>query len=192
MRVCYNTKHVFARLFRQPIELGKLDWQFGDMGSLAALVTLCCMVKSGYEPVFEFGTYRGRTAYNFAVNGSQPVHTLDRLDEPEFSGTIGECLVGKNRPLRVVQLNADSRAFDFTAYEGKMGLVLVDGGHDYATCRADTGTAFRLVRPGGLIVWDDYNVDWPGVRKVIDELDAQGVDLLLLAEESLVVWGLTQ
>lgn len=191
MRTAHNAKFNFPHLFKHEIRLGKLDWQFGDMGSLAALVTLCCLVKSGYEPVFEFGTFRGRTTYNLALNAKHTVITVDwngasdaGMDRSRFAECIQDC------PVDVLQINADSRTHDFSDLYGYMGLVFVDGGHDYETCKSDTENAFKLIRPGGLVIWDDYNVDWPGVMRAIDEVDAQGHDLIFFKEESLVVYGL--
>ena len=37
-----------------------------------------------------------------------------------------------------------------------MGMVIVDGGHSYEVAKSDTQNALRLVRNGGIIVWDDY------------------------------------
>jgi hypothetical protein len=46
---------------------------------------------------------------------------------------------------------------------------LVDAGHEYANGINDTRTAFRLVAPGGIILWDDFQPYWHGlVRGIIE------------------------
>ena len=189
MLISNNAKFNFPHLFKHEIRMGKLDWQYGDMGSMAALVTLCCLVKSGYEPVFEFGTYRGRTAYNLALNASMPVTTLDWDGDAE-EGFKASCIGEVAKGGTVFQLMGDSRTFDLSPFYGKMGLVLVDGGHSFETCWSDTQNAFKLIRPGGLIVWDDCSLDWPGVVQAIEKFEAQGHELIMLREEALVVYGL--
>ena len=192
MLISNNAKFNFPHLFRHEIRMGKLDWQYGDMGSMAALVTLCCLVKSGYEPVFEFGTYRGRTTYNLALNAEQVVTTLDWLGSGDsYKGSIGECFGEcKLSEIDILPLTGDSRTFDFSEWHNQMGLVLVDGGHSFETCWSDTQNAFKLIRPGGLIVWDDCSLDWPGVVQAIEKFEAQGHELIMLREEALVVYGL--
>ena len=46
--------------------------------------------------------------------------------------------------------------------------MLVDAGHEYEFVKADTETALRLIRPGGTILWDDYDPGWPGVVRAVD------------------------
>jgi hypothetical protein len=58
-----------------------------------------------------------------------------------------------------------------------MDLVLVDANHSYENVKSDTGNAFGMLRPGGVIVWDDYR--WlrvhticAGVTVFLNELQA--------------------
>jgi hypothetical protein len=53
---------------------------------------------------------------------------------------------------------------------GHLYNVIVDGGHAHNVCVSDTVLALRLVRPGGVIVWDDYTPYWPGVKETLDAL----------------------
>ncbi len=72
---------------------------------------------------------------------------------------------------RITQLLADSLTFDAGDHAGRYDLVLVDGGHEYAHGVADTRTALRLVAPGGLVVWDDFQPYWHGlVRGICQEM----------------------
>jgi predicted O-methyltransferase YrrM len=54
-------------------------------------------------------------------------------------------------------------------------LLHLDGGHDYASVAADLRAWWPLVRPGGILIGDDYNTNgvWPEVRQAFDEFFSQ-------------------
>jgi predicted O-methyltransferase YrrM len=59
-----------------------------------------------------------------------------------------------------------------------MDFVFVDADHSYRFVKADTERAFQLIRPGGVILWDDYvwNENHPeceGVARCLHELLSQ-------------------
>ena len=68
---------IFPNLYEQEIVLGKLGWQWGDVSNFEGLIFFCLLAKYGYSPVVEFGTFRGRTTYNLALNSKQKVLTID-------------------------------------------------------------------------------------------------------------------
>jgi predicted O-methyltransferase YrrM len=169
------------------IQLGALDYQWGDLNSLQSLTLLCRLARSGYAPVFEFGTFRGRTTYNIALNlpAGEKIITLDahytddsrsnlgNIRYPEYE--TGEIFLHADSGIRekITILRGDSTTLDLTKYYGQFGLVFVDGGHSYEVCLADSLTALKLSKTGGLILWDDYNEYWPGTKKAIDEVHEQ-------------------
>jgi hypothetical protein len=56
-----------------------------------------------------------------------------------------------------------------TRYEGRIGLLHIDGNHAYEQIREDAGTWIPWVKPGGWIVFDDYEWDWgDGPQRVAD------------------------
>ena len=65
-----------------------------------------------------------------------------------------------------------SRPFDF---------IYVDGGHDAGTALADGLLSFRLLRPGGLIVFDDYTAE---VKTAVDALAAAHPRDLVVAQRA--------
>jgi len=152
---------------------------------LALLVELGRFLNARH--VFEIGTYNGATAWCLARNlpGSE-VHTLDLPLESDPALAYGVSDV-TNRipftrrayeelPLRgssVVQHWGDSATFDFAPWRDSIDLVYVDGAHSREYVRADTATAFELVRESGAIVWDDYWRRIDGVRAVLDEVSAE-------------------
>jgi len=133
--------------------------------------------------IFEFGTYDGATTLLLARAAPQAqVTTFDLPPEDvvamggvvaeqlDIVGGAGAKFRGQPESERIVQLYGDSRKFDPKPYEGAMGLVLVDGSHEYDCAQADCQNALRMLEPGGLIVWDDYAARWPGVVRAVDEL----------------------
>lgn len=58
-------------------------------------------------------------------------------------------------------------------------LVFIDGGHDWQDVQKDVNLAIRLLVPGGLIAFHDYqNGTDPGVDKVAWELQGQGARMV--------------
>ncbi len=62
-----------------------------------------------------------------------------------------------------------TETFGRTAYEGAIGLLHIDGNHEYEQVAADARAWTPRVKPGGFIVFDDYDWDWgDGPRRVAD------------------------
>jgi hypothetical protein len=102
------------------------------------------------------------------------VRTLARrlLGKAYGSFVPGECFLGAPPEVRsrIRSIQADSRQVDLSDLYGRAGLVIVYGGHAHGVCVSDTVLALRLVRPGGVIVWDDYTPYWPGAKETLDAL----------------------
>lgn len=149
------------------------DWQLG----VVEQAMLPAVAKAvGATLAFEIGTFDGGTtlALADALPPSAAVHTID-LPDDAFSATqdpssFGPSDVGRafrNAEVReraeIVQHRCDTKTFDFSPWFGKVDLVLVDGAHDRIHGVADSQTALRLVRPGGLVFWDDFEPYWHGM-----------------------------
>jgi len=140
---------------------------------------------------FEIGTFDGRTTENMAAN--QPddgkCYTLDLPPEgadaaalPLACGDItyinketsGARISSSEKSGKITQLYGDSGTFDFAPYENQIDLMFVDGSHSYEYVLADTEKAYKMVKPGGLILWHDYDSRWwPGVTRALNELQSQ-------------------
>ena len=127
--------------------------------------------------MFEFGTCTGRTTYLWARNSppDATVTTLtlgpeqrelyqasdtdraeDRdiaLEESDFESFL---YTGTDVSHKVKQLFGDSKLFDESPYARQVDLIFVDGSHAYSYVVSDTQKALRMIRPGGLILWHDY------------------------------------
>jgi predicted O-methyltransferase YrrM len=143
----------------------------GAVAELAVLALIC--KASRPERIFEIGTFRGRTALNFALNTPERcrIHTLDlpphekRLARQK-AGSADEDIISRSDPgvdyrgkdvaHKIEQLYGDSSDFDFSPYFDSMDIVFVDGAHHYDAALSDTTNALRMVRPGGVIIWHDF------------------------------------
>ena len=64
----------------------------------------------------------------------------------------------------------ETQAFGRTVYEGAIGLLHIDGNHEYEHVLADVRGWAPRVKPGGWLVLDDYDWDWgDGPRRVADD-----------------------
>jgi len=177
------------------------------VSELAVLAKAAAAVPPGRE-IIEIGTFDGRTTLNLAVNSAPttPVFTLDLPPElaTKFALDRGERkFVDKPAPgeryrrasapwkdstAKITQLLGDSGTFDWSAHFGKAGLVFVDGSHAYDYAKHDTEMAFKLVAPGGMVLWHDYGV-WEGVTRALEELETERkLGLKQVRGTSLVFW----
>jgi len=168
-------------------------------GVLTPLEQLACLalITRSVAPlsIFEIGTFRGRTALNFALNSPKDcsVYTLDlprgttaaseRGRKPADRELVrasvpGHCYESKDVADKIVQLYGDSTRFDFSPYFGAMDLVYVDGAHHYDAVCSDTRNALAMLRPGGCVIWDEFANygDYHDVtRAVIDMVGAEHI-----------------
>jgi predicted O-methyltransferase YrrM len=160
-------------------------------------LALMALATQAVQPstIFEIGTYRGRTALNFALNSPDNcrVYTLDLPPAHEqvsvaHLSAADQKLVSNRQPGRdfdgadvqpkITQLLGDSTQFDFEPYASAVDLVFVDGGHTYDIASSDTRAARMMCRPGGVIMWHDWGNygDYHDVmRAVLDQLPASEV-----------------
>lgn len=144
------------------------------------LVLQALVSARGVRTAFEIGTFNGGTTRVIAEalpdDGQMwtldlPPADFDRTQSPEnFGGhSVGREYRDSPAAGRITQFLEDSVAFDPAPFEGRCDLVLVDGAHDHEHGVADTLTAFRLVAPGGIVIWDDFTSYWHGLVRGIFE-----------------------
>jgi predicted O-methyltransferase YrrM len=158
------------------------------------------------DRIFEIGTYRGRTALNFALNSPESckIHTLD-LPPQERSRAQGatneaDALIiassetgvdyrGKPGAEKIHQLYGDSLRFDFSPYLGRMDIAFVDGAHHYDAVKSDTNNALRMVRPGGWVIWHDFACygDYNDVTRAVLDL-LPGNQIVQIADSQLACY----
>lgn len=158
----------------------------------AELMFIAALVRQRQPAVcFEIGTFDGRTTENIAAN--QPAggrcYTLDLPPEDVGKAALplacgdtsyidkpasGARLSKRSREERITPLFGDSGTFDFSPWDNRVDLMFVDGSHSYEYVLSDTEAAWKMVKPGGLILWHDYASRWwPGVTRALNQLQTQ-------------------
>jgi predicted O-methyltransferase YrrM len=181
-----SLEELFPGTARLPIHLERsLPRAVGNLTTdeLAAMALICQWLKPSV--VFEFGTFNGRTTLNLAANtpAETKIYTLDLAEPGETQHSLDQVDVDlhlrdesgnffRNTPMsaKIEQLWGDSALFDETVFHGKVDLILVDAAHSYEYVRSDTTKAMAMLRPGGVILWHDYCVWYPGVFEYLHEL----------------------
>lgn len=172
-----------------PSTAHQFELPYGEQVVLASIVRLV-------EPrlVLEIGTFTGRTTRLIADHAPPccVVHTLDlprgtNSNEPAIWRRIGEAFRDDSRYTeRIEQHWGDSSRFDYSPFRGA-DLVFIDGAHDYESVRVDSRSAMSIVSERGVVVWDDYGVQFPGVWRALHELPERD-RLVRIARTRLVVY----
>jgi predicted O-methyltransferase YrrM len=160
--------------------------------------------------IFEFGTCTGKTSYLFAKNSPEDAtvvtltlgpdqlkdyvsesadsqrSTKHAMQESSFTKFL---YTGTPEEAKIKQVFCDSKHFDESPYHGKMDLIFVDGSHAKSYVISDSEKAFRMIRPGGLILWHDYRGRWEtqDVFRVLNEI-AKNKKLVHIQDTSLVAF----
>ncbi|UCC78233.1 MAG: class I SAM-dependent methyltransferase [Candidatus Zixiibacteriota bacterium] len=154
------------------------------LDELAYLALITAVKKP--ENIFEIGTFRGRTALNFALNSPEncTVYTMDlppnnKNDVLEEAGKNDKLIIKKSEPdieykgkgveYKIKQIYGDSTKFDFSPYYGKMDIVFIDGAHHYNAVIIDTKNAIKMIKQDGVIIWHDFAIygDYNDVTRAV-------------------------
>ena len=166
---------LFDQAEKMSINLGGLRLQeYGNM-SYEELCTMALIVRCLQpENIFEIGTFDGTTTLQMALNSPANAKILTLNLPPhrlETKYPIGVSPLDLNLPFavssgvkfrdipesaKITQLFGDSAAFDFSPYDKRMDLVLVDASHLYDYVKNDTEQAFMMIKQSGVILWHDY------------------------------------
>lgn len=145
------------------------------------------------EVVVEIGTWNGNRAVEMAQAApAMRYYGFDLFEEatpqtdeeeknvkPHFDRwQVQEALIKSGVAASLVPGNTKESLPKFIALnpELKADLIYIDGGHAVETIRSDFENAKKMVKPGGVIVFDDYYVDMPeedldkwGANRVLEE-----------------------
>lgn len=161
-----------------------------SLGAAEQFVLQAILAGRDVQSAFEIGTFNGGTTRILAeglpddgrvTTMDLPPAAFDATQSPDdFTGVdVGRAYRDSPAAGKITQLFQDSLTFDPSPYAARYDLVLVDGGHEYEHGVADTRSALRLVAPGGIILWDDFNAYWHGlVRGICQEMAGRALGRL--------------
>jgi predicted O-methyltransferase YrrM len=158
-----------------------------SISMLEGAVLAALIQKVGAKRIFEFGTYKGVSTTQLALNlpDDGMVYTLDLPeDHPAYSLAIPKSeerqiaaetgkgiLIPQELRHQVTFVRSDSAKFDTTPYRGMMDLVFVDGAHSYEYVKNDTEKGLEMLRPGGIIAWHDCAPSHPDLVRYLKSLN---------------------
>lgn len=139
--------------------------------------------------VFEFGTYKGVSITQLALNvpDAGRICTLDlpegqtdvalAIPDPDELQIAREAGKGSLIPAdlrgRIEFLKQDSAKFDETPLRGQMDFVFVDGAHSAEYVKSDSEKGWRMLRSGGVIAWHDFRVEDADVVRYLLQFPTQ-------------------
>ncbi len=161
------------------LNLAMMPRSNASVSTLEFVCLLLLMKRARAGCVFEFGTYKGVSITQLALNlpDGAKIYTLDLPDgqvttelpisiakdiDIAFQGGKG-CLVPEELRSRITFLRQDSARFDPAPYEGQVDFVFVDGAHNREYVRNDSEKGWRMLRRGGIIAWHDCAPNDPEV-----------------------------
>ena len=178
----------------------------GELGAFDSVIMSILAQNAPPGDVFEFGTYLGRTTRQLAMRRPQStVFTIDCQDSEGRAiqrgrpsdvpfcaiprADIGKAFRGTPEEERIIQLWGDSQHYELDEFHGSMGIVFVDGGHDYETALSDLRHARAMLADpaGGIIAAHDYGLI-PDVVRAWGEV-FQDAETLAFEASTVVAYG---
>jgi predicted O-methyltransferase YrrM len=167
------------------------------------LAAICAALRP--SQIVEFGTFLGIGTSVMALNCEAQILTIDLPDaahgeEIETLNQADSTLVdqsrnrvgrhhrGKSFSRRITELRCDSRYLDLARHIDRADLCLIDGGHSYECVARDTENAFRVLAPGGVMIWDDYFWLYPDVVRYLNELSRTGRSMVRIKGTNLILF----
>jgi predicted O-methyltransferase YrrM len=167
--------------------------RFGDSDH-GKLALICGIAKTiAAKRLLEIGTASGFMAAHLALNCGRDsrVWTVD-LPSESISAThfimegvdreVSEKMHGNaaagwyasqsKQRQQVVQIRSDSATFDFSGVQVPLDFAYIDGAHSYDYVMSDSLNVLPRMRPGGIVVWDDYDYYFPGVVEALGAINA--------------------
>ena len=153
------------------IELKLRKWRqdLGAGGFFDSIIIASIGLAKRPNIYFEIGTGDGRSSLLVSANtpDSTRLFTLDPFyPKDPVKGSVFRV---EPEARKIQQLSGYSNRFDFSPWHNKVDLVFVDGGHEFEDVVNDTAVAFRLISPGGWILWHDVATDFPGVVAALEQ-----------------------
>ena len=161
--------------------------------------------------IMEIGTWSGERARQMMLAGDGMVYFgFDLFEDGSPEDDKRELNV--KRHYTAAEVSAGLRGFPHKLYRGytretlpvfmedygpgKVDFAFIDGGHSVDTIQTDWNWTERFIRPGGVVVFDDYytncsdaDLDSFGCNRVVENIGLEGVDYEILRQTDKVANG---
>lgn len=137
--------------------------------------------------VVELGSYKGRSSVAIAAvlpagsilycvdhfQGSEE-HKKSHLDVNNLLTAFTQNIerFGVKDKISTLAMTTTEAAAKFDPES--LDLVLVDAAHDYDSVKADLLNWYPKIKPGGILLCDDYELGWPGVMRAVKTVGLEG------------------
>jgi predicted O-methyltransferase YrrM len=163
-------------------------WLADEEADLLIGSTVRLLAQPEPQAIVEIGSYCGRATVVLAsvVKALRPTHRVHAIDAHDgIVGALDQGLVVGPATLEVIRRNLDrtgladvvdvvALAPRDVAWDEPIGLLVVDGLHDYASVARDLFHFESSLRPGSLIAFHDYADYFPGVVTFVNECVRSG------------------
>ncbi len=166
----------------QPLKVSTYTFSTDFVSNFTKLWTLCLRPLIGRPGVrmLEIGSFEGRSAVWFLENIlTGPDSSLTCVDRfrPPYGEIFDHNLGVSGRSSQVVKLVGNSATVLSTLADACFDAVYIDGGHREQEVWDDAMHAWRVTRPGAVIIFDDY--EWePGLP--LEDRPKRAIDRFLL------------
>jgi predicted O-methyltransferase YrrM len=148
------------------------------------LHTLGEMCGETFESYMEIGSYCGGSMCLMLQNpNAKKYYSIDPFkaipkQEEKFDNNIKNYIKEGKEVKKFVGFSDDEKMVESVkkAIGEGVDMLFIDGSHAYGVVKKDFKNYNELVKPGGFIVFDDYedHKDSPGVKKAVDEMCGDG------------------
>ncbi len=176
---------------------------FSEVEARLLLNVACCSLTElcNDHEVVEVGAYEGRSTVVLAsaVRALRPGGRLVSIDphegvislagRPDHHGCSTYAAFCRNLNDAGLRQFVDIRRECSTevSWTQPIGLLFIDGLHDYRSVRGDYDHFARWVLPGGYVAFHDYSANFPDVVTCVGEIHQQGCFAVCAVEGDLIV-----
>lgn len=137
--------------------------EIGSWKGKSTFYLACGILQRGEGFIYSIDHHTG--SFEHRNRTDQPINTLNEFCENMRTHNVGHVI----RTLVMNSIDASKQIHD------EIGLIFVDGSHDYGSVRSDFETWWPKLMEGGIIAFHD-SLSKEGVSKYVDEIISTGSD----------------
>lgn len=131
------------------------------------------------QSIIEIGCFQGRSTRAMADNSSAVIYAVDPWNVENYN-ELGVAFVSTEITLSFFYCNLKKYIksdrvipcrvrWEHYEPKEKVDFIFIDGDHRYSSVKHDITKALKFLKPGGTLAGHDYDLEWPGVHKAVNE-----------------------